>query len=253
MWKISIHLSAAIYSKNQLNLQDTSSTFLMMIYQSLCSPEKPFFLMVNQRVVMRISTFQWVVIFLKLLKKHFPTSHILHKIFNKNTVKISYSCMKNINSVISSHIKNILNPRTTPFGCNCRKKESCPLNGECLTSQLVYRATVTNAVNEDMNKYIGLADTTFKERHSNHKRDFKHQKYCNCTELAKYVWELKEKDIAPILSKVYGNPKQNMCIICLTEKLWIINFIHDNNYLNIKSELINKCRHFNKVLLRNVK
>ena len=39
-------------------------------------------------------------VFLKLLKKHFPTSHILHKIFNKNTVKISYSCMKNMNSVI---------------------------------------------------------------------------------------------------------------------------------------------------------
>ena len=131
-------------------------------------------------------------VFLKLLKKHFPTSHILHKIFNKNTVKISYSCMENINYIISSHNKVILNPRTTSFGCNCRKKESCPLNGECLTSQLVYRATVTNAVNEDMNKYIGLADTTFKERHSNHKRDFKHQKYRNCTELAKYVSELKE-------------------------------------------------------------
>ena len=94
-------------------------------------------------------------------------------------------------SVISSHDKNILNPITTSFGCNCRKKESCPLNGECLTSQLVYRATVTNAVNEDMKKYIGRADTTFKERHSNHKRDFKHLKYGNCTELAKYVWELK--------------------------------------------------------------
>ena len=112
-------------------------------------------------------------VFLKLLKKHFPASHILlHKIFNKNTVKISYSCMKNINSVISSHNKNILNPRTASFGCNCWKKESCPLNGECLTSQLVYRATVTNAVNEDMKKYVGLADTTFQERHSNHKRDF---------------------------------------------------------------------------------
>ena len=166
--------------------------------------------------------------------------------------------MKSINSVISSHNKNIVNPRTTSFGCNCWKKESCPLNGECLTSQLVYRATVTNAVNEDMKKYIGLADITFKERDSNHKRDFKHQKYHNYTELAKYVWELKEKNIAPIikwkiLSKVYGNPKQNICILCLTEKLWIINFIHDNNYLNKKSELINKCRHFNKFLLRNVK
>ena len=69
--------------------------------------------------------------------------------------------MKNINSDISSYNKSILNPRTTSFGCNCRKKESCPLNGECLISQIVYRATVTNAVNEHMKKYIGLADTTF--------------------------------------------------------------------------------------------
>ena len=133
--------------------------------------------------------------FLKLLKKHFPASQVPHNIFNKTTVKISYSCMKNINSVISSHYKNILNPRTASFGCNWRKEESYPLNGECLTSQLVYRVTVTNVVNEDMKKYIGLADTTFKERHSNHKRDFKHQKYCNCTELAKYVWKLKKKNI----------------------------------------------------------
>ena len=49
-----------------------------------------------------------------------------------------------------------------------------------------------------------------------------------------------EENIRPILSKVYGNPKQNMCILCLTEMLWIINFINDNNYLNKKSELIKK-------------
>ena len=116
----------------------------------------------------------------------------------------------------------------------------------------MYKATVTNAVNEDMKKYICLADTTFKERNSNHKRDFKHQKYHNCTGLAEYVWELKKKNIAPIikweiLSKVCGSPKQNICILCLTEELWIINFIHDN-YFNKKSELINKCRHINKFL-----
>ena len=73
-------------------------------------------------------------VFLKLLKKHFPASHILHKMFKKNSVKISCSPMKNINSVISSRNKNILNPRITSFGCNCWEKESCSLNGECLTS-----------------------------------------------------------------------------------------------------------------------
>ena len=69
---------------------------------------------------------------------------------------------------------------------------------------------------------------------------------------------IKEKNIAPIikweiLSKVYDNPKQNVCVLCLSEKLWIINFMHDNNFLNKKSELINKCRHFKNFLLRNVK
>ena len=43
MRKISFYLPPVIYSKNRLNLQDSSSRFLMMIYQSLCIPEKPFF------------------------------------------------------------------------------------------------------------------------------------------------------------------------------------------------------------------
>ena len=41
-----------------------------------------------------------------------------------------------------------------------------------------------------------------------------------------------------------------MCILCLTEKLWIINVIHNNNYLNKQSELINKCRHINKFFIK---
>ena len=49
-------------------------------------------------------------IFLKLIQKHFPKGNSLNKIFNKNTVKVSYSCMGNISSIISSHSKNILNP-----------------------------------------------------------------------------------------------------------------------------------------------
>ena len=69
-------------------------------------------------------------VFLKLLKKHLQISHILQKMFNKNTVNISYNGMKNISSVISSNNKGILNPRTTSFRCNCRKKESC-VEGKC--------------------------------------------------------------------------------------------------------------------------
>ena len=39
--------------------------------------------------------------FLKLVKKHFRRNNIFHKIFNKNTIKISYSCMGNISSIIA--------------------------------------------------------------------------------------------------------------------------------------------------------
>ena len=43
--------------------------------------------------------------FLKLVGKHFPKHHKLHKIFNKNTLKISYSCMPNVKSNVNKHNK----------------------------------------------------------------------------------------------------------------------------------------------------
>ena len=61
--------------------------------------------------------------FLKLVKKHFPSNNSFHKIFNKNTIKISYSCMRNISSIIASH-KSILRPKATEYGCNCRHEKS---------------------------------------------------------------------------------------------------------------------------------
>ena len=48
--------------------------------------------------------------FLKLLTHHFPKSNPLHKLFNRNTFKISSCCIKNMGSIISSHNKQILQP-----------------------------------------------------------------------------------------------------------------------------------------------
>ena len=39
--------------------------------------------------------------FFKLLKRNFPSENPLHKIFNKNCVKLSYSCMPNINGILN--------------------------------------------------------------------------------------------------------------------------------------------------------
>ena len=38
--------------------------------------------------------------FLHLLVKHFPANNKMHKIFNKNTVKVSYTSLKNIKSKV---------------------------------------------------------------------------------------------------------------------------------------------------------
>lgn len=57
-------------------------------------------------------------LFLKCLDHHFPKAHKCHKIFNYNTVTISYCCMINMNSIISSHSKQVLQPSNKNYGCN---------------------------------------------------------------------------------------------------------------------------------------
>ena len=47
-------------------------------------------------------------VFLHLLMKHFPPHHHLHKICNKNSVEVSYSCMFNTAAIISRHNKALL-------------------------------------------------------------------------------------------------------------------------------------------------
>ena len=69
--------------------------------------------------------------FFRLLNKHFPPGHKLYKIFNKNTLKLSYSCMPNLKAKIDGHNQKILEttPPPKPKLCNCLKKEYCPMRG----------------------------------------------------------------------------------------------------------------------------
>ena len=45
--------------------------------------------------------------FLNLIDQHFPKSNKLHAIFNRNTVKVSYSCTQNMSSMIKFHNKKL--------------------------------------------------------------------------------------------------------------------------------------------------
>ena len=83
--------------------------------------------------------------FLKLVRKHFPRSHKFDKIFSVNTIKISYSSMPNVKNLIKQHNSKVLSKDQDKIqrSCNCRIKESCPLNGKCLHQCMVYKVEVT--------------------------------------------------------------------------------------------------------------
>ena len=55
-------------------------------------------------------------------------------------------------------------------GCNCADKSGCPVNGTCMSQNVVYQARVASEGKEE--SYIGLTSTEFKTRFRNHKSSF---------------------------------------------------------------------------------
>ena len=116
----------------------------------------------------------------------------MNTIFNKNKIKISYSCCPNRGSILSSHNKHILNSNSAVCGCNCSNKDECPLENKCLTLRIVYRADVTNNKTDEHKYYYGISDTPFKERYENHKTSFRHRSHLIASDLSKYYWKLSK-------------------------------------------------------------
>jgi len=111
---------------------------------------------------------------------------------NQNTLKLSYSCMGNVKTVISNHNKAELNNElnsSDEMDCNYRNMNSCPLDRNCNVRNSIYQADVTTP--ESKETYIGLCNTTFKERYRNYTCSFRNKWYRNLTELSKHIWNLK--------------------------------------------------------------
>ena len=89
----------------------------------------------------------------------------------------------------------------------------------------------------------------------NHKKAFNIEKYRNDCELSKEVWRIKDKggtflikwDILQQLNSY--SPTSKRCALCMAEKLSIIQHEGDN-LLNKRTEIISKCRHRNKFMLK---
>ena len=74
--------------------------------------------------------------------------------------------------------------------CNCRDRNSCPLDGKCRTKNVIYQAEVKSDSGKET--YIGLTSNEFKTRYNNHKSTFRHNKNRFSTELSKHICDLKD-------------------------------------------------------------
>ena len=199
--------------------------------------------------------------FLQLIDKHFPPTHKLRKVVNRNCIKISYSCMKNMRQIIQAHNHKIMaqfhekNVTTTvepqrPLAdktCNCRKKEDCPLDNKCLTGPMIYKAVVSGGPTQKV--YIGCTED-YKKRLANHKMSFKNSGQKNATCLSKYVWGQKLNPLPNIKWELVRHawpykPGARSCDLCLCEKLTILaeNKKNKQACLNKRNESTDRCVH----------
>ena len=191
--------------------------------------------------------------FLKIVKECFPPGHKIHKILNKNTIKISYSTMPNMDQIMSSHNNIVLkNRKQEEKACNCKRTE-CPFQNKCILPGVVYQATVSHPSIETKN-YVGMTAPNFKTRLAIHNHSFK-VKEDNQTALSRYIWKLKEEDgITPNISWTFlergkkYSPVRDVCSLCDKEKFYIL-FRPDIAQLNKRNELWTTCRHKKLALL----
>ena len=197
--------------------------------------------------------------FFNLLRIHFPKQHPWHRLFNKNTVKLSYSCTINMDGIIKAHNAKILRKQDDSTekdvkSCNCRDKSTCPVDNKCLRCNVVYKATVE--YEDKTESYIGMTENTFKTRYTLHKSSLKHSKNRKQTELSNLIWSLKDDNKPYKLSWTIIDqaqpykPGKKTCNLCLCEKYHILVQPH---LINRKSELLNKCPHRRKFLAYNYK
>ena len=138
--------------------------------------------------------------------------------------------MKNIYNIIKQHNATVLGTSATPKRlCNCRNKDTCPLDGCCLKQCFIYKAEVH--VDNDYKIYYGPVESA--------------------TELSKYIWKLKDLEKTFVLKwsiAAYASPYRcgtRRCHLCITEK-YIIARGDQERLLNKRTEFFSKCRHRNK-------
>ena len=140
--------------------------------------------------------------------------------------------------------------------CNCIKKSECPMEWNCQFNNVVFRCEKKRPMRKKV--HLGLSEGEWKSRFYNHQLSFKYQGYSNKTMLSSYMWHFKSASReTPKLQWSflrYAQPYSNIskkCLVCLYEKLEIFCYQNQKELLNKRHELICKCHHANKFLLKN--
>ena len=102
------------------------------------------------------------------------------------------------------------------------------------------------------------AEEEWKSRFFDHKLSFKHKRDSNKSMLSSYMWHLKRvlKETPDLKWSVlrcvppYSNISKKS-LLCLYEKLETVTYQNKKLLLNKRSELLCKCRHASKFLLKN--
>ena len=182
---------------------------------------------------------------MSLTDKDFRPLRKLHKLFNRNNVKISYSCLPNIKLITNAHNRKTLYPSST-IGrktCNCINIPQCPLQQKCLSNNILYQANITPiGENSETRVYY---ETKFKLKFENHKKSFNHRNCKSDTELSNEFWKISgKKRSANITWEILGRHQAyNLTSIrfslCLNVKLKIA--LHrNNNMVNKRTEILKK-------------
>jgi len=127
-----------------------------------------------------------------------------------------------------------------------------------MKKEVVYEAHVhVDRPNTESKLYHGLTANTFKVRHNRHKQTFEKKKFHDETELSKYVWKLRQKNINFQIEwrlKEHARPFKpgdKFFSLCNAEQTAII-LADRRKSLNKLSEFIAKCRHKKSYMLSSI-
>ena len=134
----------------------------------------------------------------------------------------------------------------------------CPVNGQCMTDNVVYEAQVKTRYTTK--SYIGMTGRPFIERWKEHRGNLKH-KHQQGTKLSNFIWKQKESgehiDIQNIKWSLKAKampyqPGARFCDTCLCEKTHIA-LSNPQDILNTRKEIVSKCPHKREFKLKYFK